>query len=74
MPKDSDIPVQISQIIDIPENRLAGHGYLGFIITYPDGRIVNKLMKYDQSNHELVRTRVQRSYINALKSHHCKPS
>lgn len=67
MPIDTDVPVQISEIIDSIPAQSDGHGYIGFIITYPDGRIVNRVLEYDTQTHERVHSKIQRMYQYALK-------
>ena len=67
MPIAPDTPVQISEIVDTRSAQADGHGYLGFIITYPDGRIENKVLEYDRESYERVQSRIQRIYLSALK-------
>ncbi len=70
MPINSDCRVQVSEIIDTVTDQTDGHGYLGFIITYPDGRIVNKILEYDQHNYQTILSQIEGIYIRTLRYHH----
>mgnify|MGYP001432880089 CR=1 FL=1 len=67
MPIDPDTQVQISKIVDTGPVQSDGHGYLGFIITYPDGRIENKVLEYDRESFEKVHARIEKIYLNTRK-------
>lgn len=67
MPIDSESPVQISEIIDTVTGQADGRGYLGFIITYSNGRIDNKVLEYDRESYKKVYSRIERLQNACLK-------
>lgn len=69
MPIDSHAQVQISEIIDTVTDQTDGHGYLGFIVTYPGGRIVNKVLEYNRDNHDQIHSRIVRMHRSTLVYH-----
>jgi len=55
--------------MDTLSDQSKGTGYLGFIITYSDGHIENRLMDYNRENHDLVRDKIRWMHDKTLRQH-----
>lgn len=59
--------VQVSKIINTVSDPFECTGCLGFIITYPDGRIENRILEYDKQSYDRVSDRIMQMYADILK-------
>lgn len=48
----------VSPIIDTKTDLLTGKGMLGFVVTYSDGMVQNKVLDYTPENYEQVHRKV----------------
>lgn len=62
--------VQISRIINTVIE--PGCGFVGFIITYPDGRIENTVIDYQSDNYELIYSELLQLYNRVLSRYGMK--
>jgi hypothetical protein len=65
MSKEIQDKVQVSEIINTTLE--SSTGFLGFIITYPDGRIENMILDYNNISFEQVLTQIKRQRTDILK-------
>jgi len=62
--------VMVSEIIDTTLNSNDGSGYLGFIITFPDGRIENMILDYDRKSYDLIRDQIIQMRDETIHHYH----
>ncbi|MDP2172399.1 MAG: hypothetical protein Q8M98_06325 [Candidatus Cloacimonadaceae bacterium] len=72
MKKQEQQKVQISGIVDTITDPESGKGMLGFVITFPEGKIQNQALDYNQSNYREIALRIadlhQKAKIRYQKS------
>ena len=54
--------VQISGIVDTITDADKGRGLLGFVLTFPDGKMQNTAIEYDNTNHQEIALKVSYLY------------
>ena len=59
--------VQVSEIINTVSSTDSSAGYLGFIITYPDGHIENRILDYDVHSFGQVQIRIRSMHREACR-------
>ncbi|MDY0150953.1 MAG: hypothetical protein RBS43_01615 [Candidatus Cloacimonas sp.] len=58
MKKQERRKAQISGIIDTITDSESGKGMLGFVITFPNGKMQNQAIEYEQSNYQEVASKI----------------
>jgi hypothetical protein len=57
--------VQISGIVNTITDSEKGSGLLGFVITFPDGKMQNTAIEYNSTNHQEIATIISDLYRKA---------
>jgi beta-lactam-binding protein with PASTA domain len=63
--------VKISSIIDTKPDAGNGRGMLGFVITFPDGRMQNKVMDYVKEDYDIVLKKINALHKKMVARYRC---
>ncbi len=66
MKKDAKTVIRVSDIFNKSSIQGDGSGYLGFVITYANGEIENKILDYDQMSFNDVKNRIKVLRLNII--------
>jgi len=70
MKQASEVKIRVSEVINEVSSSSEGTGYLGFIVTYPDGKIENKILDYDRDSYQNTKAKIaklRQVYLSKLK-------
>jgi len=70
--RDNKSPLRISNIIDFKPVSGKGKGMLGFVITYPNGRVQNEMMDYTAEDFDSAMKQISAKHRKALSRCHKK--
>lgn len=58
--------IVVSRIIETVTDPLLGTGVIGFMVTYPDGSIMNTILDYNRENYTRISGMIKTEYSKAL--------
>ena len=64
--------VRISEVFDTLSDAKSGKGFWGFIITYPRGRIENRVLEYQKDSYEYVHQQIIALHKKLLSHYHIR--
>ena len=74
MNSNSESKVQISDVYETDRDPDSGKGLMGFVITFPDGRIENLVLDYDTEDHDETLRRITQMRNNFISGLVVKPN